>query len=56
MMAVKITDLCAVVPNYGGQPTAEEAEKIKIPIMAHYTGLDTKVNEGCPAFEAILKK
>ena len=24
--------------------------------MAHYAGLDTRVNEGWPAFEAILKK
>lgn len=24
--------------------------------MAQYAGLDTKVNECCPAFEAILKK
>jgi dienelactone hydrolase len=29
MMAVKIPELCAAVPYYGGQPTAEEAEQIK---------------------------
>ena len=29
MMAVKISDLSAAVPYYGGQPTAEEAEKAK---------------------------
>jgi carboxymethylenebutenolidase len=34
MMAVKI-DLGAAVPYYGGQPTVEEAEQIKTPIMAH---------------------
>lgn len=55
-MAVKIPTLASAVPYYGGQPTAEEAEKIKTPIMAHYAGLETKVNEGWPAFEAILKK
>jgi carboxymethylenebutenolidase len=56
MMAVRIPDLCAAVPYYGGQPTAAEAEQIKTPIMAQHAGLDTRVNEGWPAFEAILKK
>ncbi|MFV8374065.1 dienelactone hydrolase family protein [Flavobacterium sp. LB1P62] len=56
MMAVKVSTLAATVPYYGGQPTTEETEKIKTLIIAHYAGLDTKVNEGWPAFEAILKK
>ncbi|GGD17803.1 dienelactone hydrolase family protein [Flavobacterium orientale] len=56
MMAVKITTLPAAVPFYGGQPTAEEAEAIKTPIQLHFAGLDTRVNEGWPAFEAVLKK
>ena len=56
MMAVKTPKLSAAVPYYGGQPTAEEAEKIKTSILAHYAGLDTRVNEGWPAFETILKK
>ena len=40
-MAVKIPTLASAVPYYGGQPTTEEAEKIKTLIMAHYAGLDT---------------
>ncbi|WPO78382.1 dienelactone hydrolase family protein [Flavobacterium sp. KACC 22761] len=56
MMAVKLPDLKAAVPYYGGQPTAEEAEKIKTPLLLHYAGLDTRVNEGWPAFEQILNK
>jgi carboxymethylenebutenolidase len=56
MMAVKIPTLPAAVPFYGGQPTAEEAEAIKTPIQLHFAGLDTLVNEGWPAFEAVLKK
>ncbi len=55
-MAVKIPTLSAAVPYYGGQPTAEEVEKITTPLLLHYAGLDTRVNEGWPAFEAILKK
>jgi carboxymethylenebutenolidase len=56
MMAVKIPTLAAAVPYYGGQPTAEEAEQIKAPLLLHYAGLDSRVNEGWPAYEAILKK
>lgn len=56
MMAVKIPNLPAAVPYYGGQPSAEEAEKIKTPLLLHYAELDTRVNEGWPAYEVILKK
>ncbi|MFC5684210.1 dienelactone hydrolase family protein [Flavobacterium sp. MAHUQ-51] len=56
LMAVKIPTLGAAVPFYGGQPTAEEAEQIKTPLLLQYAGLDTRVNEGWSAFEAILKK
>jgi carboxymethylenebutenolidase len=38
------------------QPTKEEAEKITTPLMLHYAGLDTRVNEGWPVFEEVLKK
>ncbi len=56
MMAVRIPDLAAAVPFYGGQPPAEEVPKIKAPLLIHYAGLDTRVNEGWPAYEAALKK
>lgn len=56
MMAVKIPNLSAAVPYYGGQPAKEEAEKITTPLLLHYAGLDTRVNEGWPAFEEVLKK
>lgn len=56
MMAVKVPTLLAAVPYYGGQPTADEAAKINTPLLLHYAGLDTRVNEGWPAFEAILIK
>lgn len=56
MMAVKIPTLAAAVPYYGGQPTAEEAAQIKAPLLLHYAGLDSRVNEGWPAYETILKK
>jgi carboxymethylenebutenolidase len=55
MMAVRIPDLAAAVPFYGGQPAAEDVPKIKAPLLIHYGELDTRVNEGWPAYEAALK-
>jgi carboxymethylenebutenolidase len=56
MMAVRIPDLAASVPFYGGQPTAEDVPKIKAPLLLHYGELDTRVNEGWPAYEKALKE
>jgi carboxymethylenebutenolidase len=55
MMAVRISDLSAAVPFYGTQPAAEDVPKIKAPLMLHYAGLDTHVDEGWPAYELALK-
>lgn len=56
MMAVRIPGLAAAVPFYGGQPPAEDVPKIKAPLLLHYASLDTRVNEGWPAYEAALKE
>lgn len=56
MMAVKVPTLKAAVPFYGGQPTAEEAAQVKAPLLLQYAELDTRVNEGWPAYEAVLKE
>lgn len=56
MMAVRIPDLKAAVPFYGGQPSAEETAQIKAPLLIHYGELDTRVNAGWPAYEAALKE
>jgi carboxymethylenebutenolidase len=45
----------AAVPYYGGQPSAENAAKIKGALLLHYAELDTRVNAGWPAYEAALK-
>jgi carboxymethylenebutenolidase len=47
-------DLAAAVPFYGTQPSAEDAAKIKAPLLAHYAELDTRVTSGWPAFDAEL--
>ena len=45
----------AGVVYYGRQPKAG-IENITAPLLLHYAGLDTRVNEGIPAFEEALKK
>ncbi len=55
LMAVRLPGLAASVPFYGGQPPIEDVPKIKAPLLIHYAALDTRVNEGWPAYEAALK-
>ena len=54
-LAVRLPDLGGAVPFYGRQPSAEDAAKIKAPLLLHYAGNDQGVNAGWPAFEAALK-
>lgn len=56
MMAVRIPGLAAAVPFYGGQPPLEMVPEIQAPLLLHYASLDTRVNEGWPAYEAALKQ
>lgn len=56
MMAVKVPDLAAAVPFYGGQPDDKDVEKINAPLQIHYAELDQRVNEGWPDYEAKLKE
>jgi len=56
-LAVRIPDvITAAAPFYGRQPAAEDVPKIKASLLLHYAELDTRVNEGWPAYEAALKK
>ena len=54
-LAVRIPDLAAAVPFYGGQPAAADVAKIKAPLQIHYAALDDRINAGWPAYEAALK-
>ncbi|MCA1758728.1 MAG: dienelactone hydrolase family protein, partial [Bacteroidales bacterium] len=56
MMAVRIPELKAAVPFYGGQPDAEDVPAIKAPLLLHFAELDTRVNAGWSAYEEALKK
>lgn len=53
--AVHAPSLGAAVAFYGRQPTAEEAARIKAPIVLHYAGLDERINAGIKDYEAALK-
>lgn len=54
-LATRIADLGAAVPFYGGQPSEEDAAKIKAPLQLHYAGKDDRINAGWPKYEAALK-
>jgi carboxymethylenebutenolidase len=55
-LAVNLPDLKAAVAFYGRQPAADDVSKIKAAVQLHYASLDTRVNEGIPAYEEALKK
>ena len=55
MMAVRLPDLGASVPFYGGQAPVEDVPKIKAPLLLQYAELDKRVNAGWPAYEEALK-
>ncbi len=55
-MAVRYPELSASVPFYGRQAAVEDVPSIKAPLLLHYAGLDTRINEGWPAFKAALKE
>lgn len=54
--AVAYPELACAVPFYGRQAKAEDVPLIKAPIQLHYAELDTRINEGWPAYEAALKQ
>ncbi|MFK8163186.1 MAG: dienelactone hydrolase family protein, partial [Lewinella sp.] len=54
-MAVRLPDLGASVPFYGGQPATEDVPKIQAPLLLQYAELDERVNKGWPEYEAALK-
>ncbi len=55
MLAVRVPELLAAVPFYGGQPAAEDVPNIEAALQLHYGGLDQRINAGWPAYEEALK-
>jgi carboxymethylenebutenolidase len=54
-LATRVPDLAAAVPFYGAQPSAEDAAKIKAPLLLHYAEKDERITSGWPAYEKALK-
>jgi len=55
-LATASPDLVAGVVFYGRTPPSEEVPNIRAKLLLNYAGLDDRINEGIPAFEAALKK
>ena len=53
--AVAFPELKGAAPFYGRQPASEDVGKIEAELLIHYAELDTRINEGWPAYEAALK-
>jgi carboxymethylenebutenolidase len=48
-------ELACAVPFYGRQADAKDVPRIEAPLLLHFGELDTRINEGWPAYEAALK-
>jgi carboxymethylenebutenolidase len=56
-LAIRLPDLGAGAPFYGGPPNPDDVPKIKAPMMLHYADptKDTGIGQRIPAYEAALK-
>lgn len=54
-LAASAPELDAAVVFYGMPPPAEEAARIRVPLLLHYAGNDARINEAVPAFEQALR-
>ena len=55
MLATKVPELNAAVPFYGPGPSAEDASRIRTPLLIQYAENDERINAGWPAYETALK-
>jgi carboxymethylenebutenolidase len=54
-LAVRLPELGAAVPFYGGAPAVEDVPKIKAAVLVHHGELDTRLVQAWPEYEAALK-
>ncbi len=54
-LATRLPGLGAAVPFYGNQPAAEDAAKVKAPLLIHFAAVDERINASWPTYEAALK-
>lgn len=54
-LSTQLPDLAAAVPFYGNHPPAEDAAKVRAPLLIHFAGIDERINAAWPTYEAALK-
>ncbi|NWG45586.1 MAG: dienelactone hydrolase family protein [Alphaproteobacteria bacterium] len=54
-LAARLPDLAAAVPFYGPPAPVEAVPGIRAPLLIHLAGLDTRINQAYPDYEAALK-
>jgi len=54
-LSTQLPDLAAAVPFYGNHPPADDAAKVKAPLLIHFAGIDERINAAWPTYEAALK-
>ena len=54
-LSVRMPELHAAVPFYGNHPAADDAAKVKAPLLIHFAAVDERINASWPAYEAALK-
>ena len=55
MLSIRMPDLAAAVPFYGNSPAAEDAAKVKAPLLIHFAAVDERINAAWPTYEVALK-
>jgi carboxymethylenebutenolidase len=55
MLSTRLPDLDGAVSFYGNHPAAEDAAKVKAPLLIHFAGVDERINASWPTYEAALK-
>ncbi|MBA3056388.1 MAG: dienelactone hydrolase family protein [Gammaproteobacteria bacterium] len=55
VLSTHLPELDAAVSFYGNHPPAEDAAKVKAPLLIHFAGVDERINAAWPAYEAALK-
>ena len=54
-LSTRLPDMAAGAPFYGNHPPAEDAAKVKAPLLIHFAGVDERINAAWPAYEVALK-
>lgn len=54
-LAANSAELNAAVVFYGMPPAADEAAKVRVPLMMHYAGRDDRINAAVPDFDHALR-